>query len=650
MERSLYITNFRNIGLNKSQRLVLNNFSDKDTMGNVVILVGPNNSGKSNVLDAIEEFGKRTFLERDVTTLSFDDNHISPQLSLCYKVSRDTEYTYRISYGNNEPFVSFPSEDLISGNFDISLNELFKVYYDLYNILVTTGKKLQQAYSNSNFVNGGYRNYSAVFSMVPEIEQLIEQVKNAMKKESKINTDLVGRGIDFVQKIVNTNDKDLKKCWIDFVREHTNNPFVLLCISKIEDTMDKINSVFNARYGIDFMPRIVRYADNGYNNTDLITDINQIRNNRFYQALCSIINYDIEKIKRVYDSYNRTHHGGAFATQEKEINKLLENIADDFNRMYRADDEKYRFAIRLETNKILFSIFNGEKDIVLDYQSTGFKWFFNLYFNLIGRQMLNCGDILLLDEPATNLHVLGQQELRAFLKDFAVKNGITIVLATHSPFLIDVDCLDELRIVESRQGEAQIHNEFSAISGNDADCLSAVKKALTVNSCQLYDPDKAVVFVEGITDYNYLLAFKKVLNISGNIVFLPINGVGNVKNTDIKDTQKKISKKLIELRKNNPILLVDGDKAGQAMKEINSQSSELTVLMLSDIDTKFKSIESLFAPEDLISLGLQNENGKFVKHASVSSIIKTNAEKYTFSEVTINNFKKLFDRIIKAVE
>ena len=397
------------------------------------------------------------------------------------------------------------------------------------------------------------------------------------------------------------------------------------------------------------MPQITKYVDIAYKNTDLITDINQIYNNKFYLALFSIIGYDIETLKRVYESYRTNYIGGVFATQEKEINKRLEILAEKFNRMYRADSEKYSFSIRLETNQILFYILNGEKDISLDYQSTGFKWFFNLYFNLVGSQMLRCGDILLLDEPATNLHVKGQRELRAFLKDFAVKNGITIVLATHSPFLIDVDCLDELRIVESHDGESHIHNEFFAVGDNDADSLCAVKEALTVNSCQLYDPDKAVVFVEGITDYNYLLAFKKALNISEDIVFLPINGVGNIKSADFKSTQKKISKRLIALRKNNPILLVDGDQAGQAMKDTN-EHSELNVLMLSEIDAKFKSIESLFSSEDLKMLGLIKGDGTYVKHASTSANIKTNIEKYKFTKTTINNFKKLFDRILNAVD
>ena len=135
---------------------------------------------------------------------------------------------------------------------------------------------------------------------------------------------------------------------------------------------------------------------------------------------------------------------------------------------------------------------NRLKDIILDYQSTGFRWFFDLYFNLLCKNSLIAGDILIMDEPATNLHVKGQMELRSFLKDFAIKNDITIVLATHSPFLVDLEYLDEIRVIRMKDNESIVLNDFSAIDPTDPDSLKPIKEAFTVNNHILLDPDRKV--------------------------------------------------------------------------------------------------------------------------------------------------------------
>ena len=167
-----------------------------------------------------------------------------------------------------------------------------------------------------------------------------------------------------------------------------------------------------------------------------------------------------------------------------------------------------------------------------------------MFFNLLNTTDLKPGDIIIMDEPATNLHVKGQRELRGFLKEFAIKNDISIVIATHSPFLIDLDYLDEIRVIVNKDNISSIENNFAAVNENDPDSLLPIKESLTVENHILCNPEEKIVFVEGITDYNYLTAFKKLLGKTG-ITFLPINGVGTTKDECIKITQR-----LMKIRKN----------------------------------------------------------------------------------------------------
>ena len=101
----------------------------------------------------------------------------------------------------------------------------------------------------------------------------------------------------------------------------------------------------------------------------------------------------------------------------RKVNRKLKEIAKKFNALYFLEDDTYKFEIDCESTQICFVMFRDNESISLDYQSTGFKWFFNLYFNLLTSNKLQAGDIIIMDEPATNLHPYGQIELRKFLKE-----------------------------------------------------------------------------------------------------------------------------------------------------------------------------------------------------------------------------------------
>ena len=163
------------------------------------------------------------------------------------------------------------------------------------------------------------------------------------------------------------------------------------------------------------------------------------------------INFSIEELETIY---KKDLKKGVLQYHADQINKKLEKINEYFNKLYYLSDWTYKFEISLDKNSIDFDIKiiqnkNPSEYTVLNlnHQSTGFKWFFNLFFNFLASNTIKPNSIIIMDEPATHLHASGQQELRKFLKKFAIDNSLTIIMATHSPFLIDLDYLDELRII-----------------------------------------------------------------------------------------------------------------------------------------------------------------------------------------------------------
>ncbi len=311
----------------------------------------------------------------------------------------------------------------------------------------------------------------------------------------------------------------------------------------------------------------------------------------------------------------------------KEFNKLLAIVQDSpqdsyqlkihvrhNNKFYDYSKKSTAYEIKLEIHDCRKSHDHNEP-IILSQQSTGFQWAFNFMFgflyNVGSHFSLNKNIIYVMDEPATHLSVPARKEFRKFLKEYAHKNHVTFVLATHDPFLVDTDHLDEIRIVEKETEGSVIKNHFNYSLNNaskDSDALDKIKRSLGVGQHVFHNPQKhRIIFVEGITDYCYLSAFKLYLcykEYKDNPIpftFLPISGLKNNPN-DMKETIQK----LCELD-NNPIVLTDDDRkcvfnqqaTSERFKRANKYlGNPITILQLSDCDRCFKQIEDCFSAND----------------------------------------------------
>ena len=584
MERSLRIESYRNIGFKDEkshrERLVINNSLKKGELGDLVILIGANNSGKSNVLSALETFGKGQLQERDVTDLYMEGECRKPVLTLFARSqNNEDEFSYKKTYQQNDEVLYPETEEKDELKF-ITIENFLQSLQDV-------------AYIGRNFLGGSQLQvFFDSYSERIESKQFDNQdLNNAINEVFSLFDALQRKGVGrtLLQQARNT----------ELVKEYNNSRN-----KEHKDYKTILNEKYSFNYGYNFIPSVISYENEEITNNSLITNFNNISNSNFFASVLHAINIDISTIKNAYDTFFKQKNKGVLSQLENKINKKLSSVSAKFNKLYFIEDATYAFKIDLESEKIFFSLFRGEQTISLDYQSTGFRWFFNLFFNLLNSTDLNPGDIIIMDEPATHLHVQGQKELRVFLKDFAIKNDITIVIATHSPFLIDLDYLDELRVIVNKENISSIENNFAAVNENDPDSLLPIKESLTVENHILVNPEEKVVFVEGITDYNYLTAFKKLFG-KTNITFLPINGVGRT-----KEDCEKISQRLMKIRKKDPILLVDNDKAGNCMKDVNKENKDFTILSLNQADSSFKTIESLFDPEDLKKFSLVDSEGK----------------------------------------
>jgi predicted ATPase len=613
MQRVLEIEKFRNLGITDKETLVLNNSIELGKMGNLVLVIGANNSGKSNVLDALYSFGCGKMNSNDITDLSFNEKDKKPRLSL---ITKDAKYRYGYSFDiNSRVTIEWPNEEesiteeICDQNLTV-INALIDMCEKLaLRDWIEKLKELKSIYAVK--VNAKYKQAEN------ELLQIIFKICEYGACRHGVRNNL--------QTIID------KFSSYEIIKKYKTN-------ENINNQLAVCKNDYKKKFMVDLCPKIVKYEEKQITTAMLNCDYNSISLSQFFNAVLTAIGERSETILAAYKNFSSTLNRGVLQKLENALNRKIKAIAKNFNEMYYLNEDTYKFELKLDNNKIFMCLYKNDNAIDLNKQSTGFKWYFNLYFNLLCKNLLSAGDIIIMDEPATNLHVQGQIELRKSLKDFAIKNDITIVIATHSPFLIDLDYLDELRIIQNDGTYSHIKNDFSAMDLDNANSLDPVIEALTVSNYILVNPDKKVVFVEGITDYNYMTAFKKCLGMD-DLVFLPIKGVGKT-----KEERLNRSKELIKFKKNG-ILMTDGDVAGKKMKETN-KVSDLMVFTLSDVDENFIEIESLFDDDDAKKYNIVDDNGIVIKSSKNSALFKTfEVDKMAFSETTKNNFKKVFDYI-----
>ncbi|WP_120805103.1 AAA family ATPase [Helicobacter pylori] len=765
-KRVLKLHPFRNLGKNSPAKLLLNSSFEKH--GGLVVLVGENNVGKSNVLEALKAFNN------DTNSLCAIENHEK-------QIKKPTILSLINTIENNQQLETLSWVELKESkkneqnSFEMNFCpfERHKSFYNqFYNHTDNFTKEIIQSVRE------------ALEELLPDADDTLSHKKYC--EDSKNSCD---NFLNQYKETLRLNEMDFNKCIrpiehkkdkkkVKVAYKNLKEKFLLhifltfkeYSLSKLIESSDKNNETLEKmrakfkeqsdriknrleqpcntipqdpkKYAFLFhwLPEITN-CDNPFElkNEDLSIDVSKIsfsaiknmpKCNKVWQAMCewcdkhwlfvgaiieltdivkkppfrAIIELKIDENKKTLliiinkincleidlqetssnefiasenDKYIKYNNPYAFNKPEitmflleKELKKMGEKINKKFNESYciNPDDEhRYVFEFCLQEQHFLhIKIKRDNEYLELAKQSTGFQWFFNLFFNFLykhhhnyKRVPTNYGErIVVMDEPATHLSVPARKEFRRFLKEYAHKNHVTFVLATHDPFLVDTDHLDEIRIVEKETEGSVIKNHFNYPlnnAGKDFDALDKIKRSLGVGQHVFHNPKKhQIIFVEGITDYCYLSAFKLYFNereFKENPIpftFLPISGLKNNPN-EMKETIQK----LCELD-NHPIVLTDDDRKdgsdpqrakSEQFKNANEEMHDpITILQLSDCDRHFKQIEDCFSA---------NDRKKYAKNKQMelAMAFKTRllygSKDDVVSEETEKNFLKLFEWIKK---
>ena len=166
---------------------------------------------------------------------------------------------------------------------------------------------------------------------------------------------------------------------------------------------------------------------------------------------------------------------------------------------------------------------------LLNRRAEGFKWIFSFIVNFAAEtQKAELNEaILLLDEPARNLHPTQQRGISDLLKNLAGSNQV--LYATHSPFMIFDYTPGNLLVVELDQKKhlSRIYYDYwNADDDTLTPILYGLAKGLvdSIIDREIGSNSRPLIIVETMSDTMYLNAFDKFLQ-DPNISMNPLNVV-----------------------------------------------------------------------------------------------------------------------------
>ncbi|WP_280448597.1 AAA family ATPase [Nocardia brasiliensis] len=238
--------------------------------------------------------------------------------------------------------------------------------------------------------------------------------------------------------------------------------------------------------------------------------------------------------------------------------------------------------------------------VPFDDRSRGFVWFFSFlaYFNKVeGAEDTDL--ILLLDEPGLSLHGVAQADLLTLIdKRLAPKHQV--IYTTHSPFMVAPKHLDRVRtVIDYIKGGTKVSAE---VLKADADTAFPLLAAMGIELTQTLFVGEDTLLVEGPSDLIYLDVLSDAAEAAGRTgldprwVKTPIGGAGKLSTFAT----------LLGANKLNIAVLIDSSTQDtQAVKRLrdNGRLASNGLVEVSEFTTTDDAdIEDLFEPDFYVDL------------------------------------------------
>ena len=564
-------------------------------VGDLAAFVGRNESGKTTILQAL------TMLNRD---------EMISELDLCDEMTERLKSEIRIVEGYFE--LNHDETEIIKERFpSLHLTKL-KIFRTNKN------PEIQYDFGDIHVNKEEHQNLEHWQDITKQLTNFVESIPNYISK--KLDTDFFTGSMPENKKIIQaeldgfssnlhaiaTEEKQIISEW-----EETNSK-IIKNVEKI--LIDNTESKALKKFIDDRLhPRFVYFSDYKKilgninlaeyikeSETEASTGIEYIEGfdrSETVRNLLYLAEFEIEKLEEFKNSPSKLI---------KFLNTASKKLTERLNPSWKG--EAINVELRLNPGNILSVVLSDvHKDGtitntgLLNRRAEGFKWTFSFIVNFAAEtQKAELKEaILLLDEPARNLHPTQQMGISDLLKNLAGSNQV--LYATHSPFMIFDYTPGNLLVVEldkKKHLSKIFYDYWKADDATLTPILYGLSKGLvdSITDREVGYNSRPLIIVEAMSDTMYLNAFDKFLQ-DPNISMNPLNVVPAYNKNSVLPLSI-----FYHTHGYNTFVLLDNDyESNQIAEQLkNNKFSEPQIIFFESDGNLLQSIEDYMEIDDYL--------------------------------------------------
>jgi len=564
-------------------------------VGDLAAFVGRNESGKTTILQAL------TMLNRD---------EMISELDLCDEMTERLKSEIRIVEGDFE--LNHDETEIIKERFpSLHLTKL-KIFRTNKN------PETQYDFGDVHVSKEEHQNLEYWQDATKQLTNFVESIPNHISKKLDIdfftgsmpgNKKIIQAELDVFSSnlhAIATDEKQVISEW-----EETNSK-IIKNIEKI--LIDNTESEALKNFIDDRLrPRFVYFSDykkilGNINLAEYIKEseteasagieyIEGFDRAETVRNLLYLAEFEIEKLEEFKNSPSKLI---------KFLNTASKKLTERLNPSWKG--EAINVELRLNPGNILSVVLSDvHKDGtitntgLLNRRAEGFKWTFSFIVNFAAEtQKAELKEaILLLDEPARNLHPTQQMGISDLLKNLAGSNQV--LYATHSPFMIFDYTPGNLLVVEldrKKHLSKIFYDYWKADDATLTPILYGLSKGLvdSITDREVGYNSRPLIIVEAMSDTMYLNAFDKFLQ-DPNISMNPLNVVPAYNKNSVLPLSI-----FYHTHGYNTFVLLDNDyESNQIAEQLkNNKFSDPQIIFFESDGTLLQSIEDYMEVDDYL--------------------------------------------------
>jgi len=496
--------------------------SSEIKVGDLAAFIGRNESGKTTILEAL------TLLNKDAKV---------SELDLCDEMSEELKSETRIVEGAFElteketglvrekfpnlsdikkvkifrtqtnPKVQYDFGDVnISDEADKRINSWENFVEKIYNFVLTIPNPIRIKLDTTFLEDHAPRTRDAFNSIMAEFNNNVYLLAS-QEKQVILAWEQIYRDIDHTYDtlLIGTSERSALE---NFIEERLHPRFVYF--SDYKKILGNINLDEFLKETKGVRPKGLEYIEE-FDKAETVKNL-------FYLA-----DLDMDKLEEVQNSPSRLI---------KLLHTASRKLTERLNPAWKGDP--IHVELRFSPGNILSVVISDihrdgtvTNTGLLNRRAEGFKWTFSFIVNFAAETQRSelKEAILLLDEPARNLHPTQQRGISDLLKSLAGSNQI--LYATHSPFMIFDYTPGNLLVVEldKRKHLSRIYYDYwNADDSTLTPILYGLSRGLveSISDRAIGSNSRPVIIVETMSDSMYLNAFDKFLK-DPNLSMNPLN-------------------------------------------------------------------------------------------------------------------------------